>query len=312
MDQVTRITDSYGRPLVSARISVTQRCNYNCLYCHKEGMRRRAREEMTPEEIVRITNVLAENGVRKVKLTGGEPLMRDDIVEIVQGVAHIPGIEEVSMTTNGTRLGEYAGAMKSSGLKRVNVSLDTLKAFTFEGITRGGGHDAVLRGIEKALEVGLTPVKLNMVVMKGINESEIDEMLEFASRDGIVLQLIELMTTGNGFFREHFYDLDEVETAFAKRAKGIVTRKYMHGRKKYLLNGAQVEIVKPMHNTEFCSNCSRIRITADGKFKPCLMRSDNLVDFLAEMRSGASDQRLEGLLRAAMARREPFFKRAIS
>ncbi len=308
MEQSTRITDRFGRPLISARISVTQRCNYNCIYCHREGIHHRAGDEMKPEELVRITGILAKNGVRKVKLTGGEPLMREDIGEIVRGIASVPGIEEVSMTTNGMRLAEQASALRRAGLKRVNVSLDTMRASTFESITRGGGHESVLKGIEKALEVGLTPVKLNMVVMRGINEKEIEEMLRYSSREGIVLQLIELMTTGDGFFKEHFYDLDEVEMEFESRARGVITRKYMHGRKKYLLNGAQVEVVKPMHNTEFCSNCSRIRITADGKFKPCLMRTDNLVDFLSEMRRGASDERLEALLMAAMDRREPFFK----
>lgn len=305
------ITDGYGRPLTSARISITHRCNLSCVYCHREGVNYRPRDEMTPEEIGRITSILAKHGVSKVKLTGGEPLIRSDVREIVSEIAAIEGIMEVSMTTNGVHLSEYAKGLKEAGLRRVNVSLDTLKEGVFSELTRGGKLEDVLRGIESALDVGLKPVKLNMVVMKGINEGEINEMLEFSSRDGIVLQLIELMATGNGFYREHFYDLDGVEAGFEKVARGVVTRKFMQGRKKYLLNGAQVEVVKPMHNTEFCSNCTRIRVTADGKFKPCLMRRDNLVDFLSAMRAGASDSELEKLLVKAMQMREPFFKRQI-
>ncbi|MEE8167631.1 MAG: GTP 3',8-cyclase MoaA [Candidatus Hydrothermarchaeales archaeon] len=304
---VTKIYDRFNRPLVSARISVTHRCNLNCLYCHREGVSDNSREEMTPEEIVRVTSILAKYGMSKVKITGGEPLLRSDICEIVDGISGVDGIEEVSMTTNGVYLAGYASKLKDSGLKRVNVSLDTLNARTFRKITRGGGLAGVLRGVDAAVDAGLRPVKLNMVVMNGINEDEIERMLEFSSKDDVILQLIELMTTEGGFFREHFYDLDEVESSFERKAKDVITRRFMQGRKKYLLNGVQVEVVKPMHNTEFCSHCSRMRITADGKFKPCLMRRDNLVDFLSEMRNGSSDAKLEELFKAAVDRREPFF-----
>jgi cyclic pyranopterin phosphate synthase len=303
------VFDRYGRPLTSARISITHRCNLDCIYCHREGVADNPREEMTPEEITRVVSLLAKHGVSKVKLTGGEPLVRGDVCDIVSGIAGIEGIMEVSMTTNAVYLAKYAKELKESGLRRVNVSLDTLRGNVFREITRKGNLSQVLNGVECALDVGLKPVKLNMVVMKGINENEIDDMLRFSSREGIVLQLIELMVTGDGFFRRHFYDLDEVEIGFEKVARGIVTRKFMQGRRKYLLNGAQVEVVKPMHNTDFCSNCSRIRVTADGKFKPCLMRQDNLVDFLSAMRNGASDAELERLFAEAIRNREPFFKK---
>ncbi|MFQ5815430.1 MAG: GTP 3',8-cyclase MoaA [Candidatus Hydrothermarchaeaceae archaeon] len=301
--------DRYGRPLTSARISITHRCNLDCVYCHSEGVAGKPSGEMTPEEITRITALLARHGVSKVKLTGGEPLVRRDVCDIVSGIADIEGIMEVSMTTNGIYLDKFSEELREAGLRRVNVSLDTLNRDVFTEITRVGDLSRVLHGVESALEAGLKPVKLNMVVMSGINEGEIHDMLRFSSRDGVILQLIELMVTGNGFFREHFYDLDEVEAGFERVARGVVTRKFMQGRRKYLLNGAQVEVVKPMHNTEFCSNCSRIRVTADGKFKPCLMRRDNLIDFLSAMRDGASDDELEGLFGTAMHNREPFFKK---
>ena len=301
------ISDSYGRPLTSMRISITQRCNLNCIYCHREGVFKDGGREMTPPEITRIVRIASELGVEKVKLTGGEPLIRGDVCEIVEGIAGIPGIREVSMTTNGVFLKEYAERLRGAGLKRVNISLDTLKPSVFSTITRGGELARVIEGIDEAVRAGLKPVKLNMVVMKGINDAEIEKMMEEYSREGVVLQLIELVDSDEDFFRKYYYDLDRIEGEIAGKAKNVRIRKYMQGRKKYTLNGAQVEVIKPMHNTEFCAHCTRIRVTADGKFKPCLMRQDNLVDFLGEMRSGAGDERIKELFLKAVKRRKPYF-----
>ncbi|MFH1774090.1 MAG: GTP 3',8-cyclase MoaA, partial [Methanobacteriota archaeon] len=276
--------DRFSRPLISVRISITQRCNLDCIYCHREGVFEKAADEMTPEEISRIVAVCAKNGVRKVKITGGEPLLRSDVCGVVQKISSVNGIEDISMTTNGVLLQEYAQGLKKAGLSRINVSLDTLKPEVFSMITGGGNLKQVVAGIDKAIEAGLEPVKLNMVVMKGINESEVRDVLKNYSREGVVLQLIELMNTDNGFFEKYFYDLDEIEKEFEREAISATVRKFMQSRRKYMLNGAQVEVIKPVHNTEFCASCTRIRITADGKFKPCLMRSDNLVDFLTPMR----------------------------
>lgn len=301
------ISDSFGRPLTSMRISITQRCNLNCIYCHREGVFGRSGREMTPQEIKRIVGIASELGVKKVKLTGGEPLIRSDVCEIVDGIASISGIHEVSMTTNGVYLKEYAERLKEAGLRRVNISLDTLRPEVFSSITRGGELDKVIAGIDEAVRVGLQPVKLNMVVMRGINDDEIQEMIKAYSRDGVVLQLIELVDSDKDFFRKYYYDLDRIEGEIADKAKNVRIRKHMQGRRKYTLNGAQVEVIKPMHNTEFCAHCTRLRVTADGKFKPCLMRQDNLVDFLGEMRSGADDDRIKELFLKAVMRREPYF-----
>lgn len=303
------IYDSYGRLLTSMRISITQRCNLDCIYCHHEGIFEENEREMTPEEIRRIVKISSELGVEKVKITGGEPLIRGDVGEVVTGIASIEGIREVSMTTNALLLEEYAEALKKAGLSRVNISLDTLKPEVFSTITRGGELGRVTAGIEEAIRVGLKPVKLNMVVMKGINDVEIHEIIQAYSREGVILQLIELVDSDRDFFKKYYYDLDDVEREIAGKAKKVRIRKYMQGRRKYTLNNAQVEVIKPMHNTEFCAHCTRIRITADGKFKPCLMRQDNLVDFLTEMRSGAEDERLRELFREAVKRREPYFKK---
>jgi cyclic pyranopterin phosphate synthase len=289
------------------RISITQRCNLNCIYCHREGVIEGGGREMTPAEIGRIVKIASGFGVERVKITGGEPLIRSDVCEIVEGIAAIPGIREVSMTTNGIFLREYAENLKDAGLKRVNISLDTLKPKVFSTITRGGELSRVIAGIDEAVRVGLKPVKLNMVVMKGINDEEIEEMISEYSREGVVLQLIELVDSDKDFFQKYYYDLDRIEGEIAGKAKNVRIRKYMQGRKKYTLNGAQVEVIKPMHNTEFCAHCTRIRVTADGKFKPCLMRHDNLVDFLGEMRAGADDERIKELFMKAVMRRKPYF-----
>jgi len=303
------IHDSFGRPLTSLRISVTPRCNLNCLYCHREGAEK-ADGEMTPEEIKRIVEMCSGYGIEKIKLTGGEPLVRKDIVEIIEAISSVDGIKEVSMTTNGIFLANSAHELKKAGLHRVNISLDTLDKDIFSNITRGGKLEKVLEGIEAANDANLTPVKLNMVVMKGVNIDEIKDMLKFASKNRAILQLIGLVKNeySREFFNAYYYDLKGIAEALEKEAKKIITRETMHGRKRYFLEEGEVEVVFPMHNTEFCSRCTRLRITADGKFKPCLMREDNYVDFIAPMRKGASNDALAKLFEEAVKKREPFFK----
>lgn len=301
------IADRFGRPLTSMRISVTRRCNLGCIYCHREGIKN-GEGEMTPPEIERVVRLCARFGVKRVKLTGGEPLLRPDVSKIVACIAGVEGIKDISMTTNGVLLEEHAAALEEAGLDRINVSLDTLHPQVFQEITRGGELARVLKGIDKALEVGLRPVKLNMVVMKGINEKEVKDLLRFASREGLVLQLIELMDAEREFFQRYFYNLDSLEREFEEGAEEVLVRGLMQGRRKYTLHGTEVEVIKPMHNTEFCAHCTRIRVTADGKFKPCLMRTDNTVDFLSLIRGGAPEAELERAFLEAVNKREPYFR----
>ncbi len=300
------VRDPYGREIKSVRISVTYRCNMNCIYCHKEGLSN-VSEEMTPEEIERIVRIMAKYGISKVKITGGEPLVRDDIVEIVHRISRISGIKEVSMVTNGYYLEEYAYELKKAGLKRVNVSLDTLNPEKYRYITGCNCVDKVLRGIEKAYDAGLRPIKINVVLLKGINDGEIFEIIKRFSRDGFVVQLIELINSDDNFFKKHYLSLKDIEDYLEKISDKILIRE-LHARKRFFINGAEVETVRFIHNKEFCANCNRIRITPDGKFKPCLMRNDNLVDFLSYMRSGCDDKKLEELFLEAVKRREPFNK----
>jgi len=261
--------------------------------------------EMSPEEVRRVVEVCTSFGVGKVKITGGEPLLRQDAVEVVEAVAGVGGIKEVSMTTNGHYLEETARDLKGAGLDRVNVSLDTLDPGTYSWITGGGRPERVLSGITAAVEVGLVPVKVNMVVMKGVNDAEVWDMVREFSQEGVILQLIELMAADREFFARYYHPLDRVEEDLAGKAAEVRTRGSMHGRRQYVLEDAVVEVVRPMHNTGFCARCTRMRVTPDGSFKPCLMRDDNLVDFLAPLREG--DGGLEDLFLAAVGAREPYF-----
>jgi len=304
-----RLTDPYGRPMESMRVAVTQRCNLHCFYCHQEGELPHNNVEMTPEEVQRIVSVAASFGVENVKLTGGEPLVRNDISEIVRRIREVPRIKEVSMTTNGVLLKEHAECLKKSGLSRVNVSLDTLKPERFAQITGAAAMKAVLLGIEKAVEAGLHPLKVNMVLLKGVNEDEVSGMIDFVMQRGLILQIIELESPDESeLYKEHHAELDVIESYLKENAESITVRRMHHRKKHRLRNGGEVEIVRPMHNTEFCRYCNRIRVTSDGRLKPCLFRNDNLVDILRPIREGASEETLKNLFLEAVKRREPYFK----
>jgi cyclic pyranopterin phosphate synthase len=290
------LKDSFNRPVSNLRVSLTPKCNLSCIYCHKEG-EKSPKDQLPAGEIAEILRVAAKFEIRSVKFTGGEPLLRPDLLEIVQSV---PAGMESSLTTNGTLLADLAAGLKSSGIRRVNVSLDSLNPDTYKKITGIDKLSDVLDGITAALDVGLTPVKLNMVVLEGINDNEVDDFLAYVRGNrNLVLQLIELM-----HFNDCNYhgDLNGLEETLASRSKQIITRR-MHHRKKYCLDGAEVEVVRPLHNTEFCAFCNRLRVTSDGKLKPCLLRTDNHVDI-----RGKKGAELEALFQKAVSMREPFFK----
>ncbi|HJX55527.1 MAG TPA: GTP 3',8-cyclase MoaA [Methanoregula sp.] len=290
------LRDPYNRPVSNLRVSLTPKCNLSCIYCHKEG-EESPKEQLSGEEIAEILRVAAKFEIRSVKFTGGEPLLRPDLPEIVRSV---PDGMESSLTTNGTLLADLAFRLKEAGLRRVNVSLDSLNPETYKKITGIDRLSDVLEGITAAIEAGLTPVKLNMVVLEGINDAEIDDFLAYVRGNrNLVLQLIELM-----HFNDCNYhgDLNGLEDSLASRSKQIITRR-MHHRKKYCLDGAEVEVVRPLHNTEFCAFCNRLRVTSDGKLKPCLLRTDNHIDI-----RGKKGAELEALFHKAVGLREPFYK----
>ena len=290
------LKDPFDRPVSNLRISLTPKCNLSCIYCHREG-EKKPEEPLTAAEIAEVLRVAAHFGIRSVKFTGGEPMLRPDLPDIIRSV---PAGMESSITTNGTLLAGLAADLKQAGLRRVNVSIDSLNHETYKKITGTDKLDSVLEGITAALDTGLTPVKLNVVVLAGINDHEIDDFLAFVRGNrNLVLQLIELMNFNN--CTSHG-DLNSVEDSLAARSKQIITRR-MHHRKKYCLDGAEVEVVRPLHNTEFCAFCNRLRLTSDGKLKPCLMRTDNHIDI-----RGKSGKELEALFEKAVLLREPFYK----
>lgn len=304
-----KITDKFKRPIISLRISITNRCNVKCFYCHHDGIVPQD-YEMSPDEIFRISKIAKDIGVEKIRLSGGEPLVRKDIVDIVSKISSLQ-FRDISITTNGVQLGKYAEDLFNSGLKRVNVSFDTLDPETYRFITKRNYMEMAKEGIKKAVEVGLNPVKVNMVVMKGINDHEIWDMFQFCKENNVILQLIELLKTENceeaEFLEEYHYNMTPLEEELNKMSTKVKTRHFMQDRKKYFIEGGEIEVVRPMDNTQFCENCTRLRITPDGKIKPCLLRNDNLVDLIEPMRRGYSDEELKKVFLDAINKREPFY-----
>ncbi|WML68457.1 MAG: GTP 3',8-cyclase [Methanoregula sp. SKADARSKE-2] len=290
------LKDAYDRPVTNLRVSLTPQCNLSCIYCHREGEKKTG-TQLSTGEIAEIIRTAVHFGIRSVKFTGGEPLLREDLLDIIRSV---PAGVETSITTNGTLLAGLAADLRKAGLRRVNVSVDSLNPETYRRITGTDKLGDVLEGIAAALGAGLTPIKLNTVLLKGVNDHEIDEFLAFVrgNRD-LVLQLIELMNFNECTLHE---GIDGLEGELASRSRQIITRR-MHHRKKYCLDGAEVEVVRPLHNTEFCAFCNRLRVTSDGKLKPCLLRTDNHIDI-----RGKSGSELEALFRRAVAEREPYYK----
>lgn len=276
-------------------------------------MARNENGNMTPAEIERITKIASQIGIEKLKITGGEPLLRNDIIDIVKRTSK--HMKEVSMTTNGVLLSKYAKSLKEAGLDRVNVSFDGISPATFQKITQKDIYQDVKDGISAAVKTGLSPVKLNMVVLKGINENDIPDAIEFSSNVGAILQLIEFEggkeDANDLLFKKHFSNLRSVEEKLEDTAIEIRERR-MHRRKKYIVpsefNGkAEVEIVRAMHNSHFCGNCTRLRVTSTGELKPCLLRNDNHINILNPIRNGAKDDDILSLFKQAILLKEPYW-----
>lgn len=308
------LIDNCGRPLLNLRISITSKCNLSCDYCHKEGEEigscsKGKANELSVNEIVRIAEISVKLGITRIKITGGEPLVRTDIFEIIQGISNIPRLKDLSMATNGTLLYNKAKELKESGLKRVNISLPTLDPIMYKKLTNGE-INPVLDGINSAIESKLNPVKLNMVILKNINEQNIPEMIEYAAQTGTILQLIELdpINVNKQYYSDFHRILDDQEKKLGKKAIKVETRPYMHNRKIYRLENVTVEVVHPIENSEFCMHCTRLRVTSSGNLKPCLMKNDNIINIIKPLRNGASDKELESLFVKANEIRAPFYK----
>ena len=302
-----QLRDPCGRAINSLRISLTQHCNFNCFFCHREG-ETNPHGEATAEEIEAVAAAASQLGIRRFKLTGGEPLLRGDIVEVVSRIA--PYADEVSLTTNGSLLAEKAEDLHEAGLGRVNVSLHSRRPEVFSRITGRDTLPRVERGIAAAIEGDLKPVKINMVVLNGLNADDIPDMIEFSKKVGAILQLIEFqpIQLGARDWKQFCYDLHPIEGLLEARSVEVHERALHKRRQYHLEGGGVVEVVKPIHNSEFCHSCTRLRVTSDGHLKPCLMRDDNLVEAVSLLRRGAPREALAEALREAAARREPYWR----
>lgn len=302
------LIDRFGRPVTNLRISLTQKCDHRCFFCHREGERDNG-SELTVDEIETFVRQAVRVGVTSVKLTGGEPLLRNDIVEIVRRVASL--VSDLSITTNGTGLTELARPLYENGLNRVNVSLHTLRRETHIALTGIDDIELVKRGIRRAIEVGFNPVKLNMTIMRGYNDDEIPHMIEYCGEIGAELQLIELQEIpgSNGLsHHELWVDMQAIERDLTAHAFKVEQRE-LHERKRYSIisnNGPViVEVVRSMHNPGFCQHCTRLRITSKGQIKPCLLRDDNLVEARPYL---SSERELAEAIERAVQLREPYWK----
>ncbi|MFW6125899.1 MAG: GTP 3',8-cyclase MoaA [Chloroflexota bacterium] len=301
---MTGLSDAFQRPINYLRISVTDRCNLRCIYCMPEGGVSLVPHDeiLRYEELLTVARAAASMGINKLRLTGGEPLVRADLTELVRMLCSIPGMDDVSLTTNGILLRRYATELRQAGLDRVNVSLDTLDRERYRRITRLGRLDDVLEGIEAAKSAGLEPVKVNMVVMQGINDDEVWDFGRLTMSEGWHVRFIELMpfaaddhlgSVPTSEVKERLHALGPLEPCLPGHGNGPA--KYF----RFPHATGTVGFISPV-TEHICFNCNRMRLTADGKLRPCLL-SDYEVDLKGPLRLGASAEELKGLIRQAVA-----------
>ena len=300
---MTEPVDRCGRSINYLRISVTDRCNLRCIYCMPpEGIPHISHSEiLSYEEIRAVVEAAAHLGIRRIRLTGGEPLVRADFPELVKMLSRIDGIIELSLTTNGILLKDHAHVLKQAGLSRVNVSLDTLRADRFQDITRLGELEDVLIGIEVAQEADLHPIKINTVVMRGINDDEILDFARLTYKEGWHVRFIELMPfkgvaqpVPSAEVQQHATSLGRLEPCMSITGNGPA--------KYYRLAGAKgtIGFISPLTEISFCSRCNRMRLTPDGRLRPCLLGEDE-IDLKMALRNNASMEELKRLILNAVA-----------
>lgn len=292
--------DKYSRKINYMRISVTDLCNLRCQYCMPEdGICKKEHDRiLTLEEIVEIVKAGTALGIDKIRITGGEPLVRAGIVDFIKLISDIEGIKDIAITTNGILLPEYAQALKDAGLKRVNISIDSLDPDKYKEITRGGDLSRVLEGIKKSIEVGLTPVKLNVVAIGGQNDNEIENFINLTKDQEIDVRFIELMPIGEAteWAKERFISNEYIQNKFTNLIE--LEAEKSSPAKYYKLPGGKgrVGFINPISN-HFCSECNRLRLTADGKLKPCLHSNDE-IDILDIVRN--NPEKIEDILKEAV------------
>ena len=304
--------DKCNREIKNIRFSITSKCNYNCLYCDKEGYVQQGRE-LTVDEITKICYILAKIlKVKRIKLTGGEPLCRKEVIQIVQNIYDLGLYDDISITTNGYLLLEKAQDLINVGLNRVNVSLCSLKPERYSFITGSNSLPRILEGLKKAQDVGLHPIKLNFVMLKGINDDELEDMINFCANTGYILQLIELHDFSDAIgktkeiYDKYYLNLEKIIDDISKRAIDIKVRKDMQNRKVFRLpNNAIVETVHPSH--DFCMGCTKLRVSSDGKVFGCLYAANLGKDFISDLEESISLNKYEMLLKEIIDSREPHY-----
>lgn len=299
--------DRYQREINYLRVSVTDRCNLRCLYCMPpQGVPVAPREEiLTLEEMARVVRASTKAGVRKVRLTGGEPLVRRGIERLVYEIAQIPEIDDLALTTNGLLLARLAGRLKEAGLRRVNISLDSLRPERYAYITRGGDLKATWQGVEKALELGLHPVKINVVIIRGFNDDEILDLARLTLARPLHVRFIELMPFGPaaGLFEGGYVPTTEIRSRIegelgplheVRKLKGSGPARY------YRAGGAAgtIGFISAVGD-HICNRCNRLRLTASGTLRPCLFREQE-IDLKGVLRRGASLEELAALIARAI------------
>lgn len=299
------IIDPFNRKINYLRVSVTDKCNYRCGYCmpeqgaHPEG---RHTEYLSYDELARVIKVFVELGVEKIRLTGGEPLVRKNLSGLVKTIRQFDGLKEVALSTNAHHLGREAQALKAAGLDRVNISIDSLRPARFNAITRGGDLEAVLNGVDKALELGLKPVKFNMVVMQGTNADEIEAMVDYGIEKGVEVRFIEVMPIGSAgiSLMDQHYPLEKIlariKNHVGEQLIPVAGASHDGPSKDFLIAGTDAKIgVISAVSQHFCEACNRVRLTARGVLALCLGQEDS-VDLRAPMREGCSDEELKRLI----------------
>ncbi|WP_317622636.1 GTP 3',8-cyclase MoaA [Ketobacter sp.] len=302
---MTELVDKFGRRVNYLRISVTDRCDFRCVYCMAEEMTFLPRNQiLSLEEIQRIARVFVALGVRKIRLTGGEPLVRRNVMSLVQQLGQLPGLDQLVMTTNGSQLATSAPLLKQAGVKRINVSLDSLNPERFRNLTRTGDLSRVLAGLEAALAQGFESVKINAVILKGRNDDEIVPLVAFARDNGIDITFIEEMPLGH--ISEHqrdecFMPSDEVRSRIEAHYQLHPTTHNSGGPARYYRfedSPSKVGFISP-HSHNFCGDCNRVRLTAEGRLLLCL-GNEHSVDLRQVVRSTDDDTLLRQAIVDAM------------
>jgi GTP 3',8-cyclase len=310
MNQQEPVIDPFGRRITYLRVSVTDRCDFRCIYCMSEDMTFLPKSEiLTLEELDRLCSAFVRLGVRKLRLTGGEPLVRKNVMSLIQNLSrHLDSqaLDELTLTTNGSQLARYAGDLAACGLRRINVSLDTLDAEKFAAITRWGRLDQVLEGLQAAKAAGLR-IKINTVALKGVNEDEFDSLIEWCGTEGFDLTAIEVMPMGDigGENRlEQYLPLSLLRARLARRWTLVDVDYRSGGPARYVRiaeTGGLLGFITPLtHN--FCESCNRVRLTCTGMLYMCLGQEDS-ADLRASLRAEADYAGLEAAIRAAIARK---------